>query len=254
MASKHTIFITGSAKRIGKAIALHMASLGFNVVIHCNNSVAEAEELVLQIKKQYGVDAIFVKADLSDTTQTSLAFKQALKYFGKIDVLINNASMFKNDKISNLDIEQWQQHLNVNLTAPVLLSKLYSDNYKIHDNFSTYNTGNIINIVDYCVSNLPDKFFSYSISKYSLWGVTKSLAKQLAPNIRVNAIALGHSLANDKESKESFNNVQLKTPLKNGADLQEICNSVKFILDSISITGTMLSLDGGKHLIGAEFY
>lgn len=245
--SKPTIFITGAAKRIGKSIALHMAGLGFNIIIHYNNSKCEATELVLEIKNNFNVDAIAVKADLSDVEQTEKAFSEALDHFHQIDVLINNASIFKNDKISNLNINQWQQHLDVNLTAPVLLSKAFSNNIN-------ESKGNIINIVDYCVNNLPDKFFSYSISKYSLWGVTQSLAKQLAPNIRVNAIALGHSLANEKESEQSFNHAQLKTPLKNGANLQEICNSVKFILDSPSMTGTMLNLDGGKHLIGAEFY
>ena len=109
-------------------------------------------------------------------------------------------------------------------------------------------------MLDYCVWNLPDKFLSYSLSKYALWGATQMLAKQLAPKIRVNAIGPGHSLPNERETKDSFFKGRSATPLKNGADPEEISTAIDFILNSQSMTGQMLALDGGKHLIGADFY
>jgi NAD(P)-dependent dehydrogenase (short-subunit alcohol dehydrogenase family) len=240
------VLVTGAAKRIGKAIALHLASKGWSVVLHYNSSQDEANEVHEQIIK-LGVDCFLVKADLSCEKQVRDVFKEYNNKFGKISCLINNASIFKNDVVDNLDSSCWRKHQDINLFAPIVLSQEF---LKQLDG----NKGNIINMIDYCVWSLPDKFLSYSISKYGLWGATKALAKQVAPNVRVNAIGPGHSLPNDKETNESFEEAKKMTPLKNGADVNEICRAIDFIIESPSFTGQMLALDGGKHLVGADFY
>ena len=238
--------VTGGAKRIGKAISLHMASRGWSVVVHYNTSKKEAEDLYGQIK-EYGVECYLVQADLSETEQACNVFKDYNNKFGKISCLINNASVIGNDSIYDVSIENWKIHNNVNLYAPIMLSKEFVNN--LGDE-----CGNIINMIDYCAWNLPDTFLSYSLSKHGLWGVTQILAKKLAPNVRVNGIGPGHSLRNDKETVEGFERAKKSTPLQKCADLDEICTTIDYILSSPSLTGQMLALDGGKHLVGADFY
>lgn len=244
--TQKSVLITGAAKRIGKAIAIHMASNGWNVVIHYNNSANDAIELSQKLK-DFGIKTCIVQADLGNEIQVRNIFKQCPSEMGVISCLVNNASIFKNDNLHNLTADMWHCHNNINLHAPLILSQDFCKQLG-------ENKGNIINMLDYCVWNLPDKFLSYSLSKFGLWGATQMLAKQLAPNVRVNAIGLGHSLPNDRETAESFATARKLTPLQNGADPDEICRAVDFILASPSYTGQMLALDGGKHLIGAEFY
>lgn len=240
------VLVTGGAKRIGRAMSLHMASCGWDIVVHYNKSKNEAEEIHEEIAK-LGSRCFLVQAELSDEKQVRDIFKKYNNKFGKISCLINNASVFKNDTLNDQKSDNFHFHNSVNLYAPLILSQEFSQNL-------SGNKGNIINMLDYCVVNLPDKFFSYALSKFGLYGATQMMAKQLAPSIRVNAIGLGHSLPNERETKESFKEARKQTPLQNGADVDEICAAIDFILSSSSMTGQMLALDGGKHLIGADFY
>ena len=238
--------VTGGAKRIGKAISLHMAERGWNIVIHYNTSKNEAEEVQAQIK-EHGVECFLVQADLSKTDDIDNIFSKYNNKYGAISCLVNNASVINNDNINNIEVDSWNIHNSVNLYAPIALSKQFVKNLGNE-------RGNIINMIDYCAWNLPDTFLSYSLSKYGLWGVTQILAKNLAPNIRVNGIGPGHSLKNDNETTEGFEKAKNSTPLQDCADTNEICAAIDFILSSSSLTGQMLALDGGKHLIGADFY
>jgi NAD(P)-dependent dehydrogenase (short-subunit alcohol dehydrogenase family) len=242
-----SVLVTGSAKRIGKAIAMHMASIGWNVAVHYNSSDSEAEALVDTIKKM-GVNAVSIKADLGDEKQAKGVIEQAADGIGEITCLINNASVFENDKLSNLTAEKWHKHMEINLHAPLVLSQEFVKQ------LGANSKGNIINMLDYCVWNLPDKFLSYAVSKSGLWAVTQILAKQLAPNVRVNGIGPGHSLPNIRESQESFEKAYKQTPLQVQTEPEEICRAIEFIIGSPSMTGQMIALDGGKHLLGAEFY
>ncbi len=244
--SEKVVLITGAAKRIGEALSLSMAKDGWDVVVHYNTSKKDADLLCKKINK-LGRKAISVKADLSDEKQVRKIFLDANKTFKKITCLINNASVFYNDDIKKLSSESWKKHIDINLYAPIVLAQQFADQLG-------KNKGNIINMLDYCVLNLPDKFLSYAISKNGLWVATQMLARQLAPSVRVNGIGPGHTLPNDRETKETFDRARKKTPLQNGADVEEICNAVRFILSSHSMTGQILALDGGKHLIGADFY
>lgn len=243
---RKVVLVTGGAKRIGKSISLHMASCGWNVVVHYNNSKNEAEETYDEITK-LGVDCFLVQADLSGEKQLENIFTEYNGKFGKISCLINNASIINNDHIDDISSYNMQVHNNVNLYAPILLSKAFVQNLG-------GDKGNIINMIDYCVWNLPDTFLSYTLSKFGLWGATQILAKKLAPSVRVNAIGPGHSLRNDKETIEGFQRAKKSTPLQTCADVDEICTAIDFILSSSSMTGQMLALDGGKHLVGADFY
>ncbi len=241
-----SVLITGASKRIGRTLALDMAEQGWHVAVHYNNSQDEAEDLVEKINA-CGVESVAVGGDLADLDAVNGIVGAATKKIGVLRCLINNASIFENDDLSNITNESFTKHIDINCKAPLFLAQSF---YKQLGR----RKGNIINMLDYCVWNLPEKFLSYGLSKYSLWGVTQILAKQLAPKVRVNGIGLGHSLPNNNETQESFAKARKKTPLQNGADPEEIKNAINFIIQSESMTGQMLALDGGKHLIGAEFY
>ena len=234
------IIITGGATRIGAAIAEKLSGPGKEIVIHFNKSKSNAEKLKKELSKN-GTKIYLVKADLGkeeDINKIIKFAKSKLKYF---DCLINNASLFENDKLENFTTNSWGNHLRTNLRAPALLSKAFAKNIKGKNN-------NIINIIDQRVFKLTPYFFSYTISKTGLYTLTKTSAMSLAPNIRVNAIAPGPTIKNQRQSEKHFRKQYLATPLKRQVDVEQICNAVDFFIKNISITGQVLAIDSGQSL------
>ncbi|MAI02852.1 MAG: short chain dehydrogenase [Rickettsiales bacterium] len=236
-----TVFITGAAKRIGAKIATYLASLGFNVIVHYYKSETSAKKLCTSINKNKEM-AYCVKADLLNNKELKKAFLKGINKFGKIDCLINNASIFEYDNLKTLKNSTWNSHITANLSAPLFLSKLFYE-------FLPKNTkGDIINIIDQRVLNITPHFLSYTIAKSGLWTLTKSLALELAPNIKVNAIGPGPVIKSKFQSEKEFLNQCKKMPLKIGSNPLEIAKTVEFILSIQSMTGQIITLDGGQHL------
>ena len=234
------IIITGGATRIGAAISKKLSGPGIEMVIHYNKSKSSAEKLKKELSKSE-TKVYLVKGDLSkekDVKKIVKFAKSKLKYF---DCLVNNASLFENDKIENFTTNSWGRHLRTNLRAPALLSKEFAKNTKSSNN-------NIINIIDQRIFKLTPFFFSYTISKTALYTLTKTSAMSLAPNIRVNGIAPGPTLKNKKQTEKHFRKQYLSTPLKRQVDLKEICNAVDFLINNRSITGQVLAIDSGQNL------
>jgi NAD(P)-dependent dehydrogenase (short-subunit alcohol dehydrogenase family) len=234
------IIITGGANRIGAAIAEKLSGPGVEMVIHYKNSRIDGEKLKKKLSKN-GSKIYLIKGDLSKETDLNKIIKFAkskLKYF---DCLINNASLFENDKIENFTSNSWGRHLRTNLRAPALLSKVFAKNIKGKNN-------NIINIIDQRVFKLTPFFFSYTISKTGLYTLTKTSAMSLVPNVRVNGIAPGPTLKNKRQSDKHFKKQYLATPLKRQVDVKEICNAVDFFIKNRSITGQVLAIDSGQNL------
>ena len=234
------IIITGGATRIGAAISKKLSGPGIEMVIHYNKSKSSAEKLKKELSKSE-TKVYLVKGDLSkekDVKKIVKFAKSKLKYF---DCLVNNASLFENDKIENFTTNSWGRHLRTNLRAPALLSKEFAKNTKSSNN-------NIINIIDQRIFKLTPFFFSYTISKTGLYTLTKTSAMSLAPNIRVNGIAPGPSLKNKKQTEKHFRKQYLATPLKRQVDLKEICNAIDFLINNRSITGQVLAIDSGQNL------
>ena len=232
------IIITGGATRIGAAIANRLAGKGVEIVIHFNKSKSSAEKLKKELSKSQ-TKVYLVKGDLSKETDVNKILKFAkskLKYF---DCLINNASLFENDKLENFTTDSWGRHLRTNLRAPSLLSKEFAKNIKGKNN-------NIINIIDQRVFKLTPYFFSYTISKTGLYTLTKTSAMSLAPNIRENGIAPGPTLKNKRQSEKHFKKQYMATPLKRQVDVEQICNAVDFFIKNRSITGQVISVDSGQ--------
>ena len=234
------IIITGGATRIGAAIANKLSGPNKEIVIHFNKSKSKAEDLKKKLFLK-GSKIYLIKADLNkdrDLKKIIKFAKSKLKYF---DCLINNASLFENDKLDNFTSQSWEKHITTNLKAPAYLSKEFSKNIKGKNN-------NIINIIDQRVFKLTPFFFSYTLSKTGLYTLTKTSAMSLAPQIRVNGIAPGPTIKNKRQSMKHFKNQYLATPLKKQVNVDEVCNAVDFFIKNSSITGQVVALDSGQSL------
>ena len=234
------IIITGGATRIGAAIAKRLSGHGVEIVIHFNKSRSNAEKLKKELSRRQ-TKVYLVKGDLSkeiDVNKILKFAKSKLKYF---DCLINNASLFENDKLENFSANSWGRHLSTNLRTPALLSKGFAKNIKVKNN-------NIINIIDQRVFKLTPFFFSYTISKTGLYTLTKTSAMSLSPRIRVNGIAPGPTMKNKRQTEKHFKKQYMATPLKRQVNVEEICNAVDFFIKNRSITGQVLAIDSGQNL------
>ncbi len=244
MAQRHpgTVLITGAAKRIGAALAADLAAGGWRAAIHFHTSEKQALEVVADIEKAGGT-ATALQADLGDARETADLMQQASNALGPINCLINNASIFQNDSINDVTIDSWERHQAVNLRAPMLLTRAFAEQA-----LTTGQDYNVINLLDQRVLKPTPGFLSYTISKTGLWTLTQTLAIALAPGIRVNAIGPGPTLPSSRQSAEQFEAQCAKTPLGRGPTIDEICATARFILETPSLTGQMIVLDGGQHL------
>ena len=235
------IIITGGATRMGAAVARKLSGPNKEILIHYNKSKLKAEKLKKELSS-IGTKVYLVKGDLSKESDIKKIIKFAKSKLKFFDCLVNNASLFENDKLENFTSNSWSKHLRTNLRAPALLTKEFSKNVKGNNN------NNIINIIDQRVFKLTPYFFSYTLSKTGLYTLTKTSAMSLAPNIRVNAIAPGPTIKNQRQSEKHFKKQYLATPLKRQVDVEQICNAVDFFIKNISITGQVLAIDSGQNL------
>ncbi len=234
------IIITGGATRIGAAIAKSLVSFDTKIVIHFNRSKSSA----LKIKKELeslGAETYLLKADLNNFKQTNNLIKNAYTKMRGLDCLINNASVFENDNLKNFSEKSFTKHININLKAPAILTQNFHK-------FVGDKEGCVINIIDQRVEKLTPFFFSYTLSKSSLAVLTKTSAMKLAPNIRVNGISPGPTLKNKRQSERHFKKQWKSIILRKKVDLENICNGVKFLIESKSITGEIINIDGGQRL------
>ena len=236
------MLITGAAKRIGRAIAFEMASRGWQIAVHHHDSQADAEKTVETIIENGG-KAFSIQCDLSVRANTENLIDQCAALAGEpITALVNNASVFQSDDVMTATHEGWDKHMEVNLHAPFLLSQALAKS------LSAGTAGNIINIIDQRVLKLNPQYMSYTLSKSGLWTLTRTMAQSLAPTIRVNAIGPGPSLVSIHQSDADFDHEYTSVMLGKGPELKEIANTIAYILDTPSMTGQMIALDGGQHL------
>lgn len=236
-----SVIVTGAARRIGRAIALHLARKGWHVLLHYHRSHEEAVAVCEEIRT-LGVDAHPVSADLRDPSAAETIFRAAAGLPAPVTCLVNNASLFEQDGIDTLDLDTWDAHINTNLRAPVLLAAAFAR--ALPENMR----GNIVNMIDQKVWRPTPKFFSYTIAKSALWTANRTMAQALAPRIRVNGIGPGPTLRNSHQTDDDFARQAASVPLERGASTAEICDAVDFILAAGTMTGQMIALDGGQHL------
>ncbi len=237
-----TVLITGAARRIGRHMALNLAERGWAVAVHFNTSQDEASDVVAEIESKGG-RAIAVHGDLSISETPEKIVASATQTLGPLTCLVNNASKFDPDEADTVTHQGWDQHLDTNVRAPVFLAQAFAAQlpHGMH--------GNIVNIIDQRVWKLNPTFFSYTASKSALWTVTRTLAQSLAPRIRVNAIGPGPALPNVRMNEEDFAKQSRLTLLQRGTSPEEISSALEFILSAPALTGQMIVLDGGQHLV-----
>ncbi len=237
-----TALITGAAKRIGAAIAQQLHEAGMNTIIHHNTSKKEAHELVAKFNKERPDSAVAIQANLEHQECYSDLIENSLKFKGDIDVLINNASAFYPTPIDTLNEDQWNELININLKAPLFLSKLAASSLAI-------NNGCIVNIADIHGNKPLEEHSIYSVSKAGLIMLTQSLAKELAPAIRVNAISPGAITWPESIENKAKEEILSHTALKKTGDMKDISKAVLFLINNADyITGQVLNIDGGRTL------
>ena len=233
--------VTGAAKRLGRAIALDLAAHGWNVAIHYKTSQEDADSAA-QAARAFGADAATLKCDLSNESETTTLVARAAKEIGPLTALINSASLFENDDWQSATRASWDDHMETNLRAPLLLSQMFAR--QLPDNAR----GNIVNIIDQRVLKPTPQFLSYSVSKAGLHWLTTTLAQGMGPRIRVNAVGPGPTLKNPRQSDADFDRQRDATILGRGANPADICAAVRYLLDAEAVTGQMIAVDGGQHL------
>jgi NAD(P)-dependent dehydrogenase (short-subunit alcohol dehydrogenase family) len=227
-----TALVTGGAKRIGKAIVEDLAAHGFAVAIHANESMEEAEALARDIRAT-GVKAAALQCDLADGTATARLIAAAIDAVGPLDLLVNNASLFKPDTVTAFDDALWDRHFAVHVKAPSILARNFVR--QLPEGVA----GSIVNVIDQRVWNPTPRYYSYTLSKSALW---------MATRVRVNAIGPGPSLPNERQDDAAFRAQVEGLILRRGPALGEFGRTVRFLFDTPSITGQMIALDGGQHL------
>jgi NAD(P)-dependent dehydrogenase (short-subunit alcohol dehydrogenase family) len=237
-----TALVTGAALRLGRAIALDLAKRGWRIGVHHHTSSAEAERLVEEIER-LGSNAVALKADLTCEDQLQGLVQSCADALGAPACLINNAARFELDSPDTLDWAGWQAELDVNLRAPIFLTQAFARTLPKDA------SGCVINMIDQRVWRLTPEFFSYTIAKSALWTATRTLAQALAPRIRVNALGPGPVLPNRQQSEADFERECRSTLLRRGATVEEVCRAVRFLIETPSVTGQMIALDGGQHLL-----
>lgn len=238
--SNHTVLVTGGAKRIGRALCLALAAQGYAVVVHYNTSTGEAEELIAEINKKSG-KAAMIAADLSNTQQTKKLFADAAQKFGPITMLVNNAAIFERDTFADLTPENMQKHFAVNTLAPmILMQEMAKQNIE---------RGSAVNLLDHSILKSPRAYTSYVISKSALWTATQLAAKQLAPKIRVNAVAPGIILPpNADEADQNWRSDYSPSPLSHPESIGDVVHACLQLLQNKALNGQMIAVDSGRHI------
>ena len=241
MTSPKTVLITGAAKRIGAAIAAHLARSGWAVAIHYHRSSSEALALCDAIVAHGGA-ACVVQGDLSSLEETAMLFAEARRELGDVTALVNNASLFEYDRGATVDWSLYQQHMDTNLRAPLQLAQL------LHAQGPLATPRCVVNLLDQKVFNLNPDFFSYTMSKLALEGATRMLALEMAPSTRVCAVAPGITMQSTHQSSENFTAGHRVTPLGYSSEPPDVAEAVEYLLNARAVTGTTLMVDGGQNL------
>ena len=232
--------ITGGSDRIGKAVAIHLAKEGYHLVLHYNSAKEKAENLQMHIESIYKVKVELLQINFLEENDFDRIFEDFKKKNITIEVLVNCASDFIPSSFNEQGSELFDKEMTINLKIPYLLTKAFA---------RVFGKGNIINFVDTKVAKNKTVHLDYILSKKLLKDFTKISAVELAPNIRVNAIAPGLILPPEGKDESYLLNLAKDIPLKTIGNMDEILKAFQFILDSYFFTGQILYIDGGEHLV-----
>ena len=238
------MLITGGAKRVGAAICRRLHAAGANLMLHYRASAGEARLLQAELNHIRAESVALIQADLLDVKALPAMIEQTLQTFARLDGLVNNASSFFPTPVGDISPEAWDDLIGTNLRAPLFLAQAAAPALKKAQ-------GSIVNIADIHAERPLKNFVVYSIAKAGLIGMTRSLARELAPEVRVNAVSPGPILWPDDPSFDELSRQRIisHTPLKREGEPDDIAKAVHFLLaEATYVTGETISVDGGRHV------
>jgi pteridine reductase len=238
------VLITGGAKRVGAAICRRLHAAGANLMLHYRASAGEARLLQAELNHVRAESVALIQADLLDLNKLPAIVDQTLQTFGRLDALVNNASSFFPTPIGEITLQAWDDLIGTNLRAPLFLAQAAAPPLR-------KSQGAIVNIVDIHAERPLKNFVVYSVAKAGLVAVTRSLARELAPEVRVNAVAPGPILWPDDASFDELSRQRIvsHTPLKREGSPDDIAKAVYYLIaEATYVTGDTISVDGGRHI------
>jgi NAD(P)-dependent dehydrogenase (short-subunit alcohol dehydrogenase family) len=240
------VLVTGAAKRVGRAIALDLAAHGFDIAVHCRASRDEAEATADDARAA-GARAQVFAADLADEATCRALVPQLVQAMGRLDAVVNNASHFAYDNAESFSYAAMDAHWRANTAPAVVLAQALATHLRGCSRTENM-SGCVVNLSDQKLWNPNPDYLSYTLSKAALDAATTLLAQALAPQVRVVGVAPGLALGSDLIDSERLRELQSSTPLKRGVGPGEVAATVRFLLQSPSITGTTVLVDAGSHL------
>lgn len=232
--------ITGAARRIGRALAVQAARSGFDVAVHHRDSAQDAAETAALIEAE-GRRAVVLSGDLTDPGIARLVHETQAA-LGPVTLLVNNASLFLEDRFESFDPADLDAHMATNVRAPALLAQAFAALLPAD------RAGLVVNILDQRVWRPNPQFFGYSLSKAALWHATQTMAQALAPRIRVNAIGPGPTFGSVHQAPGEFEQEAAGTPLARVVSPEDIAGALRYLIDAKAVTGQMIAVDSGQHL------
>ena len=235
-----TVVVTGSARRLGREIALSLADAGYSLVIHSTRESSDSAKTISDVQRK-NASVKYIAADFSDPVKANEVFDQLFQSDRSLFALINNAAVFEGSGFVDSSFDQWNRNMAINLSTPYLISQSFARSMGER-------SGRIINMLDWRALRPGKDHFAYTISKSALAAMTKAMALALAPNISVNGLALGAILPpSDGGSEDS---IIKQVPAGRWARLDEVTDAVKFALSGPGyLTGEIIHIDGGRHLV-----
>lgn len=237
------VLITGAARRIGAAIARRLHAAGARVVLHCHRSRDDAQRLAAELEAARVGSCAVVQCDLLDVAGHARLVEEAARAFGRLDALVNNASSFHATPFGEIGVAEWEDLIGTNLRAPLFLSQAAAGRLRAA-------RGAIVNVIDIHAERPLKDFVVYSVAKSGLAGLTRSLAVELGPEVRVNGVAPGAILWPDDErhfSAAERGRITSQTPLRRIGGPEDVAGAVKYLLfDAPFVTGQILAVDGGR--------
>ena len=241
--SRPVVLVTGAARRIGRAIAIELAAHGHDVALHVHRDTREADSTVAELHALGAHAEVFV-GDLADEAACEALLPRVVAALGRVDAVVNNASLFEQDDVASVGHAQLAAHWRVNAAAPVLLARA------LHAHVvAAGRSGCVANLLDQKLWNPNPDHFSYTLSKAALEAATTLLAQALAPQVRVVGVAPGVTLPSGPMDDAEFAAAHRMTPLGRASSGADIARAVRFLIESPAITGTTLLVDGGQHLV-----
>ncbi len=248
MHTRPVVLVTGAAKRLGRAIALELARHGWQVAVHYRGSHHEAQQ-TLQALRQVGAgldtQAQAFQADLGIESECEALLPQVRQAWGRVDAVVNNAALFELDDVQTFSFASMDRHWRANTAPAIVLARA------LHAGLAPGAQGAVVNLLDQKLWNPNPDHLSYTLSKAALQCATTLLAQALAPRVRVCGVAPGLTLGSEHIDAARLAQLQATSPLQRGVAPEHVAQTVRFLLENPSVTGTTLLVDAGSHLAPA---